>query len=265
VTGTLNGIDTSHFQDGDGPRHPLVDWDEVLSDQRIRVIMVKATQTAADPEFAYNWATLRHLVPAPTGRPGAPLLMAYHFHTMQDPQVQANTFKKVVGELRPGEGVMIDFEVVKDKNGNVIITAGTPAQQAALLAEVEKAFGRFPLRYSGDTSPDPLTERWPRHIARYRPEPPDHECCVWQWGGSIVPGIAGPVDSNQVNDWPTLFRCCGLAPEEDMTAEESKMLKEVWTLMTQGYPAYGTKPVGTEVSRIGRMVDKIDLQTKPKP
>lgn len=263
MTGTLDIIDVSHFQDGDHPRHALVDWDEVLTDNRVRGIMVKADQTGKDPEWDYNWHTLRNLVPNPTGRPGAPLLFAYHFHTNEDAALQAQRFYNVVGPLRPGEGVMVDFEAVP-KMG---IQEGTPSEQARLLSEVERLFHRKPFRYSGDRPPNVLTAPWPRHTARYRNEVPDYPCSIWQFGSAVVPGIDGLVDANYVFDWPTVYRCCGLNEEDDMTKEEHDWLEAVYTLMSTGATGYGVQPVAPEVSRIGRMVRnmavKLGVQVEP--
>lgn len=245
----LDGIDVSRYQNGPGSNRP--DWQAVLGDPRIRFIACKASEnlTYVDPEFRANRDELRRLVPNPSGQPGAPWLAWYHFRGNGGTLEQAEHFRATVGPVRPGEGVVLDCEGA---------TAGTYGDQRALCAITSQMFDRVAIRYGNDTPWD--FAPYVKWCARYRSTVPNWRCALWQWGGADVPGIVGAVDANRILDESDLARAftpATQAGDGDMTAEESKMLRELHALLIQGAPGYGVVPTPPEVSRIGRLLNKV--------
>lgn len=243
----LDGIDVSRYQDGPHGKRP--DWSAVLGDPRIRFIAIKATEGTGwvDPEFQANWTDLRALVPSPRGVSGAPWLAVYHFRSNQDTVGQCEHFRRTVGPLRPGEGIVLDCEGA---------TAGSYGDQRAICAVASQMFDRVAVRYGNDTAWD--FHPYVKWTARYRAQRPVHPCALWQYGGADVPGIVGAVDANRILDETDLARAFGGQPEDDdMTPEQSRKLDEVHALLTQGAPGFGVEPVAPQVSRNGRLLAKI--------
>jgi len=129
---TVPGIDVSYWQTG-------VDWPKVSATGQ-RLCFVKATEgsTYTDSTFNDNWK----------GAKTSGLLRGAYcfFHPNQDAKKQADHFISVVealsdnGELPP----IIDLEVTDSVSKDKIIT-----RAKVWLDEVEQAFGRKPMIYSG--------------------------------------------------------------------------------------------------------------------
>ena len=129
---TVPGIDVSYWDSG-------IDWPKVRATGQ-RFVLIKATEgeTYADPTFENNWI----------GAKTSGLLRgAYcYFHPNQDGKKQADRFISVVKALNDnGELPMtIDLEVPDATQKDKII-----AKTKIWLDEVEQAFGRKPMIYSG--------------------------------------------------------------------------------------------------------------------
>ena len=129
---TVPGIDVSYWDSG-------IDWPKVRATGQ-RFMFTKATEGDfyADPTFAANWS----------GAKAAGLLRgAYHFFRANvDPKKQAKKYidyvKKVKddGELPP----VLDLETHDGQRNDKIIS-----RAKTWLDEVEKAFGKKPIIYSG--------------------------------------------------------------------------------------------------------------------
>ncbi len=129
---TVPGIDVSYWQSG-------IDWPKVRATGQ-RFVFVKASEGEGytDPTFDNNW----------TGAKTSGLLRGAYcvFHPNQDAKKQADRFVSVVkalddyGELPPA----LDMEVADSTAKDKII-----AKAKIWLDEVEQAFGRKPLIYSG--------------------------------------------------------------------------------------------------------------------
>jgi len=129
---SVPGLDVSYWQSG-------IDWPKVRATGR-RFVLIKATEgeTYSDPTFNDDWSG---------ARASGLLHGAYcFFHPKQDPKKQADFFTSAVkahsdmGELPP----VIDLEVTDGLTADKIIP-----KVKAWLDEVEQAFGRKPLIYSG--------------------------------------------------------------------------------------------------------------------
>jgi GH25 family lysozyme M1 (1,4-beta-N-acetylmuramidase) len=129
---TVPGLDVSYWQSG-------IDWPKVRATGQ-RFVFIKATEGEAytDPTFNDDWNG---------SRLSGLLRGAYcFFHPKQDPKKQADNFISVVraqnnmGELPP----VIDLEVNDGITRDKIIP-----RVKAWLDEVEQAFGRKPMIYSG--------------------------------------------------------------------------------------------------------------------
>ena len=129
---TVPGIDVSYWQSG-------IDWPKVRATGQ-RFIFIKATEgeTYTDPTFENNWA----------GAKTSGLLRGAYcfFRPSQDGKKQADTFISVVKALNDnGELPMaLDMEAADATPNNKII-----AKAKIWLDEVEQAFGRKPVIYSG--------------------------------------------------------------------------------------------------------------------
>lgn len=129
---TVPGLDVSYWQSG-------IDWPKVrATGQRFAFIKATEGETYSDPTFNDDWdgAKLSGLLRGPY----------CFFHPKQDPKKQADYFISVVkaqndiGELPP----VIDLEVTDGLTRDKIIP-----KVKAWLDEVEQAFGRKPMIYSG--------------------------------------------------------------------------------------------------------------------
>jgi lysozyme len=129
---TVPGIDVSYWDSG-------IDWPKVRATGQ-RFVFIKATEgeTYTDPTFENNW----------TGAKTSGLLRGAYcfFHPNQDGKKQADRFIGVVKALNDnGEFPMVlDLEVPDATPKEKII-----AKAKIWLDEVEQAFGRKPIIYSG--------------------------------------------------------------------------------------------------------------------
>lgn len=129
---TVPGLDVSYWQSG-------IDWPKVrATGQRFAFIKATEGEGYADPTFNDDWNG---------ARVSGLLRGAYSlFHPKQDPKKQADHFISVVksqndkGELPP----VIDLEMTDGLTKDKIIT-----RAKTWLDEVEAAFGRRPMIYSG--------------------------------------------------------------------------------------------------------------------
>ncbi len=129
---TIPGLDVSYWKSG-------IDWPKVRATGQ-RFVFVKATEgeTYIDPTFETNW----------TGAKASGLLRGAYcfFHPNQDGKKQADSFINVVKAVNDnGELPMVlDLEVPDATPKNKIVT-----KAKIWLDEVEQAFGRKPVIYSG--------------------------------------------------------------------------------------------------------------------
>jgi Glycosyl hydrolases family 25/Putative peptidoglycan binding domain len=215
---SLHGIDVSHHQ-GD------IDWSEVAAQAPdLRFVMSRMSHGGhgdddlrTDSKAIHNRDGMRSAFPnTPRG--------FYHFLGTSNPEFQARHFHGIVGDLRPGEFVMLDVEPDADANVPVL-----PADHIlATLEAIEHVVGRTPWLYIGLPYPnaaDPRLLRFPFHFPHYHPDDEprvrrDAEqkmrrpITVWQWGGgnegARVAGVPPPrpdlddrpprIDSNQILD-----------------------------------------------------------------
>jgi lysozyme len=129
---TVPGIDVSYWQSG-------IDWPKVRATGQ-RFVFIKATEgeTYTDPTFDDNWNG---------AKTGGLLRGAYcFFHPNQDAKKQADRFINVVKALNDNGELpsIIDLEVTDSISKDKII-----ARTKLWLDEVEQAFGRKPMIYSG--------------------------------------------------------------------------------------------------------------------
>ena len=129
---TVPGIDVSYWQSG-------IDWPKVRATGQ-RFVFVKATEGEgyADPTFDDNWV----------GAKTSGLLRGAYcfFHPNQDAKKQADRFTNVMKALNDNGELpcILDLEVTDSVPGDKIIT-----KAKTWLNEIEQAFGRKPMIYSG--------------------------------------------------------------------------------------------------------------------
>lgn len=187
-----DGIDLSHYQ--------TVAWPAV---PQYQFVACKASQgVKADPKFATNWAAMRER--------GFVCRVAYHFlDKSATPAAQAAYFQNMVGPLQQGETLALDFE-----------QAGVTANDAvAFMNALRLPVGHQPLFYAGEFFPGSHDERlqgYPLWMPGYTAKlTSSRHVVVWQWlSTSSVPGVAGHVDVNEIEDLPALRRACGYASQQ---------------------------------------------------
>lgn len=151
----------------------------------------KATQNTSfvDTWFAKNRAVTEQL--------GFRYRGIYHWLTPGvEIAAQLAHFEAVIGDLRPGEFIQLDEEQ-------------SPLSLDECVEACELFSGRYPGRvahyggafFGGYGHVHPRLRPWPWWLAWYGPStlpkvpvPP----VLWQWGGSIVPGMPKLIDSNQI-------------------------------------------------------------------
>jgi Glycosyl hydrolases family 25 len=216
---SLHGIDVSHHQGS-------IDWSEVAAHApELRFVISRMSHGGhGDDDLRTDSQAIRNRDGMRSAFPDTPRGF-YHFLGTSNPQLQARRFHSIVGELRPGEFVMLDVEPDADAKVPVL-----PADHIlATLEAIEDVVGRTPWLYIGmpylPNAADPRLFRFPLHFPHYHPndEPRvrrDAEqkmrrpIVVWQWGGgnegARVQGIPPPdpetdsrpprIDSNQILD-----------------------------------------------------------------
>ena len=223
---TVHGIDVSYWDSG-------IDWPKVRATGQ-RFMFTKATEGDfyADPTFPANWS----------GAKASGLLRgAYHFFRANvDPKKQAKKFidyvKKVKddGELPP----VLDLETHDGEPKDKIIS-----RAKTWLDEVEKAFGKKPIIYSGQYflqdyfseaggGPPKWAKDYPLWLAQYpnsyvegqQPYLPRgwFKWTIWQYSEKgKVNGINADVDLNVFNGTlEELYKFAGAQITTDATPEE---------------------------------------------
>jgi GH25 family lysozyme M1 (1,4-beta-N-acetylmuramidase) len=204
------GIDVSVHQ-GD------ISWDEVKAGGT-QYAFIKATEGVGfeDPQFQRNWLE--------SGRVGIPR-GAYHFCLpsaagVDDAIAEANWFCEVVENKAAGWG---ELPMVADIETTKIAPIETTHWLMTFCEKVTNRTGRPPIIYAGGavipgrmavdnrllayplwlphyTAPD-QSDPDPATIAIGEPRPPWGEWTIWQYTErGAVPGIAGPVDRNVVEE-----------------------------------------------------------------
>lgn len=205
----LHGIDVSHNNLFNGGP---IDWSAVATtDPALAFVMARMSHGGRgddnlriDRQGINNRDGMRAAFPS-TARG------YYHFLGKSTPQVQAQHFRSVVGDLQPGEFVMLDVE--PDEPAGV---GFLPIDHVlATLEAIEAAFGLTPLLYIGLPYPgkdDPRLFRFPLVFPAYTNEQRAMDFAgrmgrptlIWQWGGgkegATVAGISGRIDSNRIED-----------------------------------------------------------------
>jgi GH25 family lysozyme M1 (1,4-beta-N-acetylmuramidase) len=200
----LHGIDVSQHQGH-------IDWATVAARApELRFVMARMSHGGhgdddlrTDRKAIHNRDGMRSAFPkTPRG--------FYHFLGTSSPRLQAQRFHEVVGELRPGEFLMLDVE--PDEPAKVPVL---PADQIlATLEAIEDRFGLTPWLYVGlpylPNAADPRLFRFPLHFPHYHPNDEQRArgdaeskmkrpMMIWQWGGgkegARVQGIP-PRDKN---------------------------------------------------------------------
>lgn len=202
----LDGIDVSFHQEE-------IDWFTVAERQSaLRFVMARMSHGGhgndnlrKDKRSRRNRDGMRSAFPTtPRG--------FYHFLGSSEPVVQARHFRSVVGELLPGEFLMLDVEPDPPARVGELPVSHIVATMEAIEAE----FGLMPWLYIGHPytgSRDERLHRFPlcfpayTNESRFRKFAADmlRPVMVWQWGGgdegAFVEGITtGRVDSNQILD-----------------------------------------------------------------
>lgn len=141
-------IDVSHHNGN-------LNWD-VIARAGIKLALIKASQSVADPMWIVNAAAARH---------AGLYVIPYHFLSASQPFVQAELLAKVA-ELGPGTPYALDWE------GDTAPAAGAVENVGLLLT---KLTGRKPLGYWGIHGSTPRGEvptaemlTWDRWVPRYR-------------------------------------------------------------------------------------------------
>lgn len=237
----LHGIDVSHAQGA-------IDWPRVASNAPdLRFVAARMTHGGrgdgnlrVDRQAANN---IRGMRSAFAGTPRG----FYHFLGMGDPMVQAQHFRSVVGDLQPGEFVMLDVE--PDVPARV---PKLPADQVVrTLHALGEVCGVTPWVYIGlpylPEAADPRLAEFPLHFPHYHPDDPDRvtrdardrlgrSITVWQWGGgrqgARIEGIpkvfnrqtgqmeTPRIDSNQILDEALFRSTLVLGPSDQPDGEE---------------------------------------------
>jgi GH25 family lysozyme M1 (1,4-beta-N-acetylmuramidase) len=206
----LDGIDVSKHQES-------IDWGKVSTSlPDLRFVMCRMTHGGrdntnlrVDEQGLSNQERMRqHYAQTPRGY--------YHFLGNSDPGVQAAHFRNTVGDLQPGEFLMVDVEVDPPAD----VGHHEPAFIADVLEAIEGEFRLTPWLYipqpgNYPKSDDARLHRFPLMLPIYDPEPKfqlfaatmRRPTMVWQWGGDDngvkVPGIRNGqarVDSNIILD-----------------------------------------------------------------
>jgi len=197
VTPPFDGPDVSHYQ---GSAFP---WAALVQTHGIRLCACKMTEgsTYIDPTGALNRKAMADA--------GLRWRGLYHFASPGAVGPQVAHFRGIVGELHPGEHVMIDLEAPM---------TNLAAACLAVLDAFEDAYPGRVVRYQGKffaQGDSDIYSHWPWWLPAYTNTLPVTHMPVtlWQWAGGLsgvdVPGV-GRVDSNAVIDAATLDRVCGL-------------------------------------------------------
>lgn len=200
----LDGADLSHYQ-------ATIDWPALRA--ATWWCATKATQgtTSVDPTFAEHWAQMR--------AQGFTHRLAYHWlDPVSDPVVQAQHFLSVVGELRAGEGTMLDAE-----------QGGITVERSIVWCETVEAVTHRPCSvYSGVyvaggtiwRSVNMRSSKYgrrPMHLAAYTTLAKAVALVkgdlwdAWQYSSDgPVPGVVGRCDMNEIASITAYDLACGL-------------------------------------------------------
>jgi lysozyme len=182
----LKGLDISHYQN-------KIDWSKVSTD----FIILKASQGVSyvDPTFKrYQTAA----------RAKGVVVGSYHFADGRDAEAEAQHYLDTIGEILPGEILVLDFEINLPGAGNWC---------AKFLKYVEKKVGFKPLLYTNEARVKALDWKevvaggfglWVAKYGMNLPIPGVRPVsgqwpfwAIWQYSSKgIVKGIDGFVDLN---------------------------------------------------------------------
>jgi len=206
----LHGIDVSHNNLlNQGP----IDWSAVATTTpALRFVMARMTHGGhgdddlrVDRQALNNRDGMRAAFPA-TARGH------YHFLGTGSPEVQARHFRSTVGDLQPGEFIILDVE----EDAPAKVPGDLPVEHiVATLEAMEQTCGLTPWVYIGRFYPGSLDQRlfrFPLVLPAFTSEQKamafagqmGRAPIIWQWGGdgngATVAGISGRVDSNRIED-----------------------------------------------------------------
>jgi len=206
----LHGIDVSHNNLlNQGP----IDWSAVATTTpALRFVMARMTHGGhgdddlrVDRQALNNRDGMRAAFPA-TARG------YYHFLGTGSPEVQARHFRSTVGDLQPGEFIMLDVE----EDAPAKVPGDLPVEHiVATLEAMEQTCGLTPWVYIGRFYPGSLDQRlfrFPLVLPAFTSEQKAMALAgqmgrapiIWQWGGdgngATVAGISGRIDSNRIDD-----------------------------------------------------------------
>ena len=205
----LHGIDVSHNNLFD---HGPIDWNAVTTTSpALAFVMARMSHGGhGDDDLRVDRQAIANRDGMRAAFPGT-ARGYYHFLGSSTPALQAQHFRSVVGDLQPGEFLMLDVETDAPAKVGML-----PVEHiVATLDAIEAAFGLTPMLYIGlpyTGHDDPRLFRYPLVFPAYTNEdramtlaarmgrPP----VIWQWGGgqegATVAGISGRIDSNRIED-----------------------------------------------------------------
>lgn len=216
---TLRGVDLASYQG-------LPDFVQMRA-AGFNFALIKATQgTSYVNPFLH--AALR------AARDAGMLVAFYHFAEpgTNTPEAEAAHFLDVVGPLlQPGDVTSLDLET---GDGNLAAWA------LAWLQAVETAVGAKPLLYSGlwfmqphDLTGNPELAVYGLWLAAYQAQEPDAPApwpfiAVWQdSGGTTVPGVVGPCDTDVFYGDESQWRAYGVPEPQLIPFDDAERLKLV--------------------------------------
>lgn len=186
----IKGIDTSHHQGDKG----LIDWKKVKA-AGYAFAFLKATESTSFQDGQY----IRDRKEA---RAAGMIVGHYHFARGGDAKAEADFFLSIVGEIKEGEPLILDWEIkhpdpvkwclawlqrVQDKTGVKPLLYTNEARVIALdwTPVVKGDFGLWVAKYGvndGNMHDEPKIGKWPF-------------LAIWQYtSAGTVPGIVGNVD-----------------------------------------------------------------------
>lgn len=213
-------IDVSQWQG-------IIDWEKVKGNIEGAILRAGYGAGHADPQFARNAAECNRLK-IPCG--------AYWFSYAWTPEMakrEAGYLLEAVKPYRMELPLAFDFEydsVTNAAKHGVNVTRALATAMVYAFCETAEAGGYWCLNYANPDflnryfSPD-VPKRFGLWLAQWPggtpdvTKPPREDAQIWQWGGSIIPGITAkdaqgniaPVDSNESYvDFAEIIRAAGM-------------------------------------------------------